>query len=228
MLDEYQSERTTLKAIIRKTGVLTRALHRIFAAHGIKIRSANEASEVGRRLNPDWRGHISRTKRLKPFVHSPEVTRIAAQKRVRLFREQPHRHSLSHMPMKPREKMLAAMLDARGIEYSFNHHSGGYWLDFYLPQLRVGIELQNTKPPCKQRDDSLTASLRLRGIFYVMVRYFREGKQHAIARLLDSLKAGQVNIESLGDARALCVRPGNGINSESAGIKFLGYWKKTN
>lgn len=224
MLDDYANERTTLAAITDKTGVLFRAVRRTLSENGIPLRDPASANKVGHALNPKWGEHISRTKLVQSFRHSPEVTKAATAKRLATFAREPHRIGNANIGMTNRERQFSEFLDAAGIRHQFNQHADRYWLDFHLADLRVGIELQrNCCIPDPVRDATITRCLNLHAMFYIPTWYLRVGLDWYVKEFIQALAESRIDFREIGDARFLCKRRGR-CHSFSGGFYFMRRW----
>lgn len=219
---DYQAERASLKQIMRAAKLQPHSVRRFFKSRGVQLRDPVAAGVVGKKLNPDWRERISKAKRLHPFRHSPGVTAVATAKRVATVRSDPSRHGNAHAKMTNRERQFADMLDAVPYRYEFNKPAAHYFLDFYLPDLSIGVEVQRSQTrPERSRDAAIIAALGLKGILYVPTWYLREGLAGEVAKLVRRLYL--IDPAMLGDRRYLCMLPGRSHITHE-GIRFMARW----
>lgn len=225
MLDAYKNGTATLQRIKQVTGLYYRSAVRLLESNGIAVRGFQEASALAHKLNPDWGEKISRSKRLNPFRHSPEVTKAAAKKRAGTMAEHPDHHPCATAPMTSRERGFADILERHGVQYEFNRSIHPYWLDFYLPKLGIGIEVQkSSRWPNKKRADYIRDKLGLRTILYVPNIYFFTRNIAYVDSLVWTLTRDPDSIDFvLGDAVWLCQKQAD-VDARWYGFGFKRRW----
>ena len=222
MLAAYRDGQTTLADMTATTGILFRGLRRLLSRHGVPIRDYATASAVAHALKPEWGEHISQTKKIQAFRHPPHVTAQATEKRLRTVRADPSRHGLAHIAMTNRERQFADMLERHGVAYRFNAPAAHYFLDFHLPAIAVGIEVQRSQAlPVRERDAVVTQALNLKGIVYVPGWYLRSGLAMEVERLVRFID--RIELAELGDCRYLCTLRGRS-HAFHKGFYFMRRW----
>jgi hypothetical protein len=223
LIAQYRAGQTTLTEITEKTGVLFRGIRRVFYLHGIEPHDHLTAVRIARKLNPNWNESISRSKKAKPFYHTPETIASATAKRVATVRADPSRHGNTHTRMSIRERQFADILDGERIRYAFNKPAAHYFLDFHLPDLAVGIEVQRPEEkPDPERDAAVTAALGLRGVIYIPNWYMKSSDlTKQVVKLVSRLHL--LDFSALGDCRFLCIKRGRSHLCHQ-GIRFMRRW----
>lgn len=225
-ISDYRDERKTMRQLLSAVPLQYRAFMRAFSLLGVPMRDKSARMIVARKLNPAWNDNISRGKLREPFHHSPEVTASATEKRMKLFRADPSRHGQSHIGMSRREQTVKAMLDRYGVHGIFNQPAAGYFVDFYLPDLRIGIEVQRSQClPDKLRCEAITQALSLRTMIYIPNIYFRTGNSGYIDSLIQTIaKDHETLAETIGDARFLCQKQAE-VDARWYGFGFKRRWE---
>jgi hypothetical protein len=207
-----------------QTGVRFRALLRIFAHHGIEKRGNSDAFVVAHALHPEWAANTSAKLKITTSARRPEVRRKMSEAKIKAFRADPSLHPNAHVTMSTTETMLAAILESAGVAFRFSVNADRYWLDFLLPELGIGVELQRCCHPCQKRDATIRQTLGLKAILYLPTRYFREGKAARLEHLVADLKAGSLDPSSLGEYAMISCQAKRGTTISLNGHHFLRPW----
>jgi hypothetical protein len=204
---DYQAEHASLAMISNTTGVAFRSLRRIFIHYGATLRNRQLSILVGYRIHPEWSERTAAKLRKSSSFFRPDVKQRCVAARVATIRANPGLHPNAKVKMSYRESLLAAILSSFGVLFQFNANAGRYWLDFLLPELNVGVELQRSQVrPSWNRDRVIRDILGLDTIFYVPGRWFNEGRTEYLKTFIADLKCRRINPASLGEYRMICCK----------------------
>lgn len=227
-ISDYAAGRATWKRFEDACHLHFRAVRNFFESRGVKIHDTHTAIVNARKLNPEWNENISRAKVRKPYYHSPETVKTISEKRAATFREHPERHGNASVGMTSREAEFAKVATELGIRVEFNKNVPPFWLDFYMPDLGLGFEIQHSsRLPSKTRADFIRDALSLKALLYVPNIYFFNGNIEYIRSLVWSVQRDPDSLgPTVGDAVWLCQKQAR-VDARWYGFGFMRKWSET-
>lgn len=193
--------------ITKQTGVHFRAIRKLMISAGVQIRSRSESQKIDYARNPGRKAKVAAANKLHRAFCRPDVRArmIASRKAAHLVNPLLHVNSLAK-PSVNEILVLDALRDA-GIECVFNKPSPPYWLDIYIPEIKLGIELQRPDWPCKVRHFSIIESLGLNALIYFANYQIKQGRICDLVKFVSDVKARRCDPSVLGEHAMLSRKP---------------------
>lgn len=218
---DYLQEKASIADVSRLTGVAYRAMKRILLNRGIALRGTAAANTIHHRLHPERAQKVGDQNRTIRAACRPEVRAKMVATRRESVRRDPTMHINGVVGMGAHEKVFAAALSERGVEFVFNKQAFPYWLDFFFPALLVGVEIQADSPwPNRDRDATIREVLGLKTIIYFQYYQMRQKRVGDLVDLIVDIQEGRFDPSALGEETMLTRRPGKGAGLELNGYKF--------
>lgn len=214
----YTANSITLTDLATTTGVKFRALRRVLAHFQVERRSLSQAIRREHAINPRRREASKAT--AKRVLASPAVQAMSRVARRAAHLADPSKHLNAKVGMSKYEKAVAAALTDAGLVYEFNHPFPPFWLDFWLPHLSVGIEVQGiNKTPSKARDSHIR-SAGARVVFYFHTYQIGLGRTDDLIQVILDVQGGHLDPASLGEYTMISRRPHNSAYLQIGPHKF--------
>jgi len=197
-IKSYQSGEASIQDITEVTGILFRAIRRVFAHHGVKIVSRSEAQTAHYARHPERKAKISAAHKAITIPAEQRGRMIDAN--IAAIRRDPSIHINARVNPSIYESKVIHALQSAGISYRFNHPSPPFWLDFYFPEMSVGLEIQRTQVhPDRNRHNSVVKSLGLRALVYYRVYEVKKNRISDLINLLSDIKIGSFDPSIIGE-----------------------------
>lgn len=221
MFRDYSDGSCDLAMITRRTGVEFRALRRMFKAHGVRLRSRSEANVVSYVLNPARSQKTAEKLRTSSSAFRPEVQAKMRATKIANHRRDPSTHINAKCKPSKYEAMFIDTLKTDGVAFIFNQHAAGFWLDFYLFEMGIGIELERgSVRPDLRRHLTIIDALGLSNIIYIPTRMIRNGYTILVGHVISDLKSGSLDPSTIGqNGMVACKRKRKGVER----IEMYGY-----
>lgn len=218
MLADYAAGKVSLADVTEKTGVRFRALRRIFAQTGAKIRTVAEATRREHAWNPERRASASAV--AKRVFRNPEIRAASYAARRAAHLVDPSKHVNFRAKMSKYESITAAALKDAGFAYEFNRPFPPFWVDFWLPDLAVGIEVQKpSRIPSRDRDAQIRAA-GARTVFYFSTYHIGLDRIDDLIQVVLDVQCGRLDPASLGEYTMISRRPHNAAFLQIGPHKF--------
>jgi len=167
-LAEYERRMVTLEEVTKVTGVSFRALNRIMEAHGVKPLNRGDALRVAYRLKPERIEKTREKLRTNTSFRRPEVRQKMSETKRRQYAENPSLHINSKATPTTAEHHFGGLLSAAGINpWHFSFSIPPFWVDFYLPSLRVAVEVCRRHRMALERHEKVLQSGLIDFVFYI-------------------------------------------------------------
>lgn len=217
MFVAYRTGEIDLATITRKTGVAFRSLRQLFESHGVRLRTRSEALSRDHAINP--------RRKAASKAQGERLASPASQLRSRIARRESHlcdpsKHLNAKVGMSPYERQTAAALKDAGIAFEFNKSFPPFWLDFWLPELAIGVEVQRpNRIPSKSRDAAIREA-GARAVLYFSTYQIRHGRLNDLIEVILLLQCGHLDPAALGEYTMVSRRPHNSAYLQIGPHKF--------
>lgn len=160
MLREYELGLRNKFDITKKANVVTRNMFKN-GKHPFQNPDVHNKAVVNSHKSEHWRkGVVDYLKRDNP-IYRPGVAAAIGKKLAIMYSKNPETHPNFIMAKKgfvsSLENKMMDILDKMGVDFAYQYPIKGYWLDFAVPSLNIGIEVdgeywhQDSEADCKRQ-----------------------------------------------------------------------------
>jgi len=213
MCADYISGKYSVKEIARICGIDTGPVAKVLRSKNIALRGVQEASIKHYQAHPERAVKVSRAHKVLKVCNRPDVrARATATRKLTNFLN-PSTHPNFLAKMTKWEEVVAQALTVAGIKFEFNKSAPPYWLDFYLTDRNIGLEIQrSSRPNNKNRDLDIRSTLQLKNILYFATEDVQRGLVSNLIHLIQDIDFGRFDPTLLGEYTMLrCKKYGAGI-----------------